>query len=74
MRAINACAWLARWCGARQISPFQASVGFVINFLTEMFKSGFAYDTLNGYRSAISASQWPAGHESWSASPKFVLY
>ena len=52
------CSWRkwASWCHTRQIDPFQAPVGAVINFLSELFEQGMEYSSINGYRSAISAS------------------
>ena len=43
------------WCLPRKIDPFRASVETVINYLTERFKKGDKYRTLNNHRSAISA-------------------
>jgi hypothetical protein len=46
----------AGWCGERNVDPFHATVGFVVNFLSELYEAGLEYSTLNGFRSAISAS------------------
>ena len=46
--------WVA-WCGPRKISPFQASVADITNFLADMIENGMEYSTLNVYRSALSA-------------------
>ena len=57
------CCWRhwSSWCSERQIDPFQASVEFVIEYLTALFSKGYEYSTINGYRSAISALHF--GHE-----------
>ena len=44
-----------RWCRSRQVNPSQAPVAEVIIFLTELFKEGKEYSTINSHRSAISA-------------------
>ena len=43
------------WCNSRHVDPFQAPLGYVLNFLTEIFSAGLEYSTMNSYRSAISA-------------------
>ena len=43
------------WARGRSISPFQANIAQIGNFLSAMFREGKAYSTINGYRSAISA-------------------
>ena len=43
------------WCGERNVDPIQASVECVANFLTELYNKGYAYSSINSYRSAISA-------------------
>ena len=50
-----------RWCGERQIDPFQATVSNIINFLSELQEQGYEYNTLNVHRSAISAYHPPIG-------------
>ena len=43
------------WCGPREISPFQATVAEITNFLADMIENGMEYSTFNVYRSALSA-------------------
>ena len=43
------------WCVQRSIDPVSCSVTKVADFLTEMFKAGYEYSTINLHRSAISA-------------------
>ena len=43
------------WCNRQQVNPLQASVGNIVNFLSDMFDLGMEYSTLNRYRSALSA-------------------
>ena len=47
------------WARARDIHPFSATVTDVVNFLSEMFKMGYEYSTINGFRSSISALHPP---------------
>ena len=47
------------WCKQRSLDPFSATVEEVLNFLTELHLQGYAYRTINGYRSAVSA--WHEG-------------
>lgn len=44
-----------RWCNERQINPTGSSINYVLQFLTDLFKKGLEYNTIAGYRSAISA-------------------
>jgi len=44
-----------RWCGARNVDPFQESVSNVLDYLTFLLKDrGLTYRSLNLHRSAIS--------------------
>ena len=43
------------WCNNRQVNPFQASVNYLITFLSEKYDKGLQYRTLNLLRSAILA-------------------
>ena len=50
--------FINRWiqfCDKRKIGRFQTSVDSVIEFLTEMFRDGYSYDSLNTARSALSS-------------------
>lgn len=42
------------FCKKHDIDAYEASVPYVINFLTEMFHTGIQYSTLNSYRAALS--------------------
>ena len=44
-----------RWCDQRQLDPVSGPISGIINFLTELFKDGYQYRSLNAYRSAISS-------------------
>ena len=46
--------WVA-FCHQREVSPFQVSVDYVIEFLTTLYESGCRYDTLNTAHSALSS-------------------
>ena len=48
-----------RWCAAHTTDPFSASIANVLEFLTEEFKAGREYRSLNCYRSAISSTNLP---------------
>jgi len=56
-RAVYGSAWekWISWCVARRADPFRAHIELVLNFLSAMKEEGLGYNTLNGYRSAISA-------------------
>ena len=43
------------WCCERNVDPIQAPVEQVANFLAELYNKGYAYSSINSYRSAISA-------------------
>lgn len=43
------------WCTEGQTDPFSARVGTFLDFLSDMHQQGYAYRTVNGYRSAVSA-------------------
>lgn len=45
--------WLI-FCNNHNINVYEASIPYVITFLTEMFHTGIQYSTLNCYRSALS--------------------
>ena len=47
------------WCSGKQIDPFRCSIDNVINFLTCTFNENKEYNTIAGYRSAISAYHDP---------------
>ena len=50
--------YINKWvlfCNKRQINSFHTSVDTVIEFLTELFHSGYSYETLNSTRSALSS-------------------
>jgi site-specific recombinase XerD len=49
----------ASWCGEKEVDPFQAPVELVVDYLTGMFQAQYAYSTINGARSAISALHVP---------------
>ena len=44
-----------RWCEERGRNPILGPVDDIANFLVELYQSGYAYRSLNSYRSAISA-------------------
>ena len=47
------------WCVRRQIDPIICSLTHILDFLTERFHEGFQYNTIAGFRSAISAYDNP---------------
>ena len=47
------------WCTRREINSFTPTIGQVLEFLTEEFKTGKQYSTINSYRSALSATLAP---------------
>ena len=44
-----------QYCNKRQINSFHPSVDNVIEFLSELFHSGYSYETRNSARSALSS-------------------
>ena len=52
------------WCDRRETDPVSAPVKCLLYFITEEFKNGKQYSTLNTYRSAISAT-----HVGYSGTP-----
>lgn len=47
------------WCSEQQIDPFRCSLTSVLQFLTDQLKEGREFNTIAGYRSAISAFHQP---------------
>ena len=47
------------WCGQRKVDPFCSTVASIADYLTELFKKGRSYHTVNVHRSAISAFHRP---------------
>ena len=43
------------WCAQRDRNPISGSVVDIANFLAELYQDGYAYSSLNSYRSAISS-------------------
>ena len=43
------------WCTERATHPVHAPVEMIVEFITDMWKAGYGYNTINGYRSAISS-------------------
>ena len=43
------------WCLERKIDPSGCALSFILDYLTKCFEEGKAYNTIGGYRSAISA-------------------
>ena len=52
------------WCDRRETDPVSAPMKYLLDFITEEFKNGKQYSTLNTYRSAISAT-----HVGYSGTP-----
>ena len=47
------------WCGQQKVDPFCSTVASIADYLTELFKKGRSYHTVNIHRSAISAFHKP---------------
>ena len=47
----------AGWCAERKIDPFCSNINQILEFLSQLFRNGLQYRTINNYRSAISAFQ-----------------
>jgi len=43
------------WCSKRKIDPYSVSLIQITDFLSDLFKEGLQYRTINGYRSMLSA-------------------
>ena len=52
------------WCSKCQANSLSPSLKDVVHFLTEEFRQGRQYSTMNSYRSALSATLLPMGWES----------
>ena len=54
-------AWrkFSSWCFKQKTDPFGCSLALILQFLTDQFKQGREYNTIAGYRSAISAFHLP---------------
>lgn len=42
------------WCSRRQIDPIRSPIKFAIEFLSDQFDEGHEYNSIAGYRSALS--------------------
>ena len=53
-------AWLkwASWCSRRKTDSFSSNINEILDYLTDLYKQGLQYRTINNHRSAI-----PAFHE-----------
>ena len=43
------------WCYRKQIDPFRCPINYVLDFLACLYEEGYAYRSINCYRSAISS-------------------
>ena len=43
------------WCYRKQIDPFRCTINYVRDFLACLYEEGYAYRSINCYRSAISS-------------------
>jgi site-specific recombinase XerD len=43
-----------KYCGKYNLDPYEASIPFILKFLSECFETGASYGTLNSSRSALS--------------------
>lgn len=48
-----------RWCSSQNTNPFSANLADILRFLTQKFRDGKEYHSLNCYRSAISTTHLP---------------
>jgi hypothetical protein len=44
-----------QFCSKKQINPFKANINNVLSFLTDLFKSGLGYSSINTARCALSS-------------------
>ena len=49
------CKKWSSWCYRKQIDPFQCPINYVLDFLACLYEKGYAYRSINCYRSAISS-------------------
>ena len=47
------------WCSRRKIHPFRCSLADILEFFSVSFEEGPEYNTISGYRSALSAYHEP---------------
>jgi len=45
----------ASWCSNQQIDPIHCPLNYILDYLAHLYESGYAYRTINSYRSTISA-------------------
>ena len=43
------------WCSRRKIDSFSSNMNEILDYLTDLYKQGLQYRTINNHRSAISA-------------------
>ena len=58
------------WCRQRGFDPIRCDLNPILEFLAELFTNGLAYNTICGYRSAISAYHDPIGPFSVGKHPR----
>ena len=58
------------WCSGRQVDPVRCSIAEILNFLADLFDQGLQYNTIAGYRSAISAYHDPIDGSRVGSHPK----
>ena len=61
------------WCGQRKVDPFCSTMASIAHYLTELFKKGRSYHTVNVHRSAISAFHRPIDGVKVPISSKFLF-
>ena len=44
------------WCSSKQVNPILPSIENVLDFLTDHYRRGLQYSTLNSYRSSLSST------------------
>ena len=45
----------ASWCSTRETDSFSSNINEILDYLTDLYKQGVQYRTINNHRSAISA-------------------
>ena len=45
----------ASWCSRRETDSFSSNINEILDYLTDLYKQGLQYRTINNHRSAISA-------------------
>lgn len=64
----------SKFCREKQINNVQTSIGYALDFLTELFDNGSSYSTINTARSALSTLILVDGRTNFGSHPLVVRF